>query len=513
MRARITVLQPADGLVYKWTRNRTKRLAVGMAYVATAAAKKGHDINIVDASLEDLTVEETVNRALENDPHLVGITCTTPLYHLAMEISHLIKSRNPSTAVVFGGPHPASLPIPTLKTSGADFVAKGEGEISFPAIIDCVLNNKNPDNIPSIVYKWNGFTGETDSYLRYVKEKKINSESDLIKPLDLNDVAYPDRRLFKYNEYIDYARDIEGPQTMAMFSRGCPGKCAFCGAADTLVRFRNLDNIFEELNDINNLGITNLAVNDDTYTSNKKRVLKLSRGIVEREFNLNISVQLRLDQVDREICDAMWDSGVRYVGPGIESGNDSIISQIGKGPKESRKNMKGKIRLLQEYDWKIRNSYVFGMPGETEEQILETIEFAKELGADENAFSILVPYPDSPLWSFAKAKGQVDDYMDFSKFLYYHEIGCNLSAVPTERLLELHEFAYEYVGNPAYRLDDDAVSSGNRPHIPYLMSEKFKKHRKKAKLELDDYTYDDYTKRFDELENKKYGMKYKRENM
>ena len=70
------------------------------------------------------------------------------------------------------------------------------------------------------------------------------------------------------------------------------------------------------------------------------------------------------------------------------------------------------------------------------------------------------------------------DYMDFSKFLYYHEIGCNLSAVSTERLLELHEFAYEYVGNPAYRLDDDAVSSGNRPHIPYLLSEKFKKHRR-----------------------------------
>ena len=66
--------------------------------------------------------------------------------------------------------------------------------------------------------------------------------------------------------------------------------------------------------------------------------------------------------------------------------------------------MRVKIRLLQEYNWRIRNSYVFGMPGETEKQILETIEFAKELGADENAFSILVPYPDSPLWNYAKQK-------------------------------------------------------------------------------------------------------------
>jgi hypothetical protein len=50
--------------------------------------------------------------------------------------------------------------------------------------------------------------------------------------------------------------------------------------------------------------------------------------------------------------------------------------------------------------------------------------------------------------------------------------------------LELHEFAYEYVGNPAYRLDDDSISSGHRPHIPYLASEEFKKFREKAKNEL-----------------------------
>ena len=164
-RARVTVLQPADGLVYKWARKRTKRMSLGMAYVATAALKEGHDVQIVDASLEDLTVEETVERALSNDPHVVGITCTTPLYHIAMEISHRIRQISPKTVIVFGGPHPASLPVPTLKTSKANFVAKGEGEISFPAIIDCVLNNNNPNYIPSIVYDWNGWQGEMAAVL------------------------------------------------------------------------------------------------------------------------------------------------------------------------------------------------------------------------------------------------------------------------------------------------------------------------------------------------------------
>lgn len=496
MKARVSVLQPADGLVYKWARKRTKRMPLGMAYVATAAAKAGHDVNIVDGSLDDLTVDETIERALSNDPHMVGITCTTPLYHLAMAICHGIKKVSPKTAVAMGGPHPGALPIPTLKTSGCDFVAIGEGEVSFPAMIDCVLQNGDPRTIPSAAYNWNGVEGTTSQYLRYVKEKTLKEK--LTKPIDLDEVPYPERRLFKYAQYCDYARDFEGPQTMVMFSRGCPGKCAFCGAADTLVRFRHLDNIYAELEAIASLGIKNISVNDDTYTSNKARILELSRGITERKLGFSIAVQLRLDQIDREICDALYESGVRHVGPGIESGNDAIIKAIGKGPKESKENMRGKMALLQEYGWKTRNSYVFGMPNETEEQIMETIEFARELGADENAFSILVPYPDSPLWHYAKERNQVNEYMDFSKFLYYHEIGCNLSAVPTERLLELHEFAYEYVGNPAYRFDDDAVSSGNRPHIPYLASEAFKRHREKAKEAKSDYIYDEYSRRFDD---------------
>jgi anaerobic magnesium-protoporphyrin IX monomethyl ester cyclase len=491
--ARISLIHPADGLVYKWERKRTKRMPLGLAYIAAALQRVGHDIKVVDGALHDLTNEEVADRALAHDPQFVGITCTTPLYPQAVDIIDRIKTRSPKTTVIIGGPHVSALPRATLETSRADFVCVGEGEESVVKIVDCVMNGGDPSEIVGISYNWGEYQGETTHYRRLVKERR----DDHAPPIDLNLVPAPARELFEYAEYTDLARDYAGPQTMAMFSRGCPGKCAFCGAADTVVRFRELDNVFDELQSIEQLGIKNLGVNDDTYTSNKKRVLALSKGIVERDIKLNIAVQLRLDQLDQEICDAMFASGVTHVGPGIESGNANIIKAIGKGPRESKEHMRSKIRMLQGYDWKIRCSYVFGMPNETEEQILETIEFAKELGADENAFSILVPYPDSPLWAYAKAEGKVHDHMDFSKFLYYHEIGCNLSAVPTERLLELHEFAYEYVGNPAYNFDDDAVSSGNRPHIPYLASEAFKQHRDQAKDRLKEYAWDDYTRTFD----------------
>ena len=93
-----------------------------------------------------------------------------------------------------------------------------------------------------------------------------------------------------------------------------------------------------------------------------------------------------------------------------------------------------------------------GMVGETEDDIMMTIDFAKELNATENAFSILTPYPDSPLWHTALQLGQVDEYMDFDRFLYYNSIGCNLSATPTDRLMELHKLAYSTVKSTTYTL-------------------------------------------------------------
>ncbi|MFZ4854800.1 MAG: B12-binding domain-containing radical SAM protein [Desulfuromonadaceae bacterium] len=476
-KSRICLIYPSDGLCYKFQRARTKRMPLGLAYIAASLIQAGHEVSVVDGALHDLSTEETVDRALAADPHFIGVSCTTPIYHRAVEIIALAKQRKPDVTVIIGGPHVSALPEATLDTCKADFVCIGEGEESARDIVEHVLLGKDPSNIPSIAYNWNGKRGHNRHYRLRLGQKK----ADTFQSMELDSIPYPARSVFEWEKYMDFGRDVVEPQTTAMFSRGCIGKCSFCGAADTLIRWRSVENVLGELELIQSMGIKNIFLTDDSYTVNRNRVLALSKGIVERGIHLNMGVQLRLDQLDEEICDAMYASGIRYVGPGIESGNEEIIKQIGKGPKESKKAMRSKIRLLQKYDWKIRNSYVMGMPGETETQIMDTIEFAKELGADENAFSIVVPYPDSPLWQIALARGLVHDKMDFSKFLYYHEIGCNLSAVSTEKLLELHEFAYEYVGNPSYRLGDDAVSSGNRPHIPYLASEAFREFRQKLK--------------------------------
>lgn len=444
--SRCTIINPNDARCYTFSRARTRRIPLGQSYIAAVLLNAGHQVSIIDASAEDLTEKQIVDRVVEQNPDFVGIGGTTPLFSQMCSLTKKIKSAT-DAKVILGGPHVSALPIPSLNTSGADYICIGEAEESVVSIV----NGDPLQNIPGIAFNLDGTPMTTQMY-----RIRLSQPADTtVKAIDLNKTPIPARHLYDHDKYIDLARGISTKQTGAMFSRGCPGKCGFCGAAETLVRWRNLDNVLEELHAVQQMGIPNLFVMDDTYTNQKKRVLELSRRIVEEKIKLRISVQLRLDQIDEEICDALYASGVKYVGPGIESGSERIMKAIGKGPRESKKHMREKIALLQRYDWSIRCSYVFGMIGETEADILETIEFAKELNASENAFSILTPYPDSPLWNVAKKMGKVDDYMDFDRFLYYHTVGCNLSEVPTERLMELHELAYDTVKSRSYKTSEE----------------------------------------------------------
>jgi anaerobic magnesium-protoporphyrin IX monomethyl ester cyclase len=443
--SKITIINPNDARCYTYSRARTRRIPLGQSYVAAVLLKAGHEVSVIDGSAYNLSEEEIVEKVVSNTTDFIGIGGTTPLFSQMCSLTKKIKNKI-SAQVILGGPHVSALPIPSLNTSGADYICIGEAEESVVSVV----SGKPPQEIPGIAFKVDDKPFTTQMY-----RLRLNQPIEgTIKAVDLNACPIPARHLYDHKNYVDLARGIDSMQTGAMFSRGCPGKCAFCGAADTLVRWRHLDNVLQELHMIQKMEVPNLFVMDDTYTNQKKRVLELGKRIVDEKIKLNISVQLRLDQIDEEICDSLYASGVKYVGPGIESGSERVMKAIGKGPRESKKHMREKIGLLKKYDWSIRCSYVFGMTGETETDILETIEFAKELDASENAFSILTPYPDSPLWSVAKNMGKVDEYMDFDRFLYYHTVGCNLSEVPTERLMELHELAYKTVTSRTYKTAD-----------------------------------------------------------
>jgi radical SAM superfamily enzyme YgiQ (UPF0313 family) len=201
-----------------------------------------------------------------------------------------------------------------------------------------------------------------------------------------------------------------------------------------------------ELEEIRGYGINNLVFYDDSLTTDKQRIIELCKRMV----GFNYQIQARLDQIDDEVMEWLVKSGCEHMGVGIESGNLDILKSIGKS--QTPEFMYDKCMLIKKYPVKMRCSYIMGWIDETEKEITDTIKLARNIDADENAFSIATPYPGTRMWNVALRRGLVSEDMDFSDFLYYHKVGCNLSMVSDKRLMELHELAYEEVGNREYAL-------------------------------------------------------------
>ena len=221
------------------------------------------------------------------------------------------------------------------------------------------------------------------------------------------------------------------------------------------MRFRSVENVLAELDDLyHRYEIRNLVFYDDSFTTNKARVIGICKEMIRRGLRFRYQVQLRLDQVDDEVMQWLVESGCDQAGPGIESGNAEILRSINKSRWATPEFFLEKCAIVKKYPVRLRCSYIMGWIDETEEQVWDTIRLAKQIDADENAFSIATPYPGTRMWEVAEQRGLVNDAMDFTQLLYYHRVGCNLSKIPTDRLLELHELAYREVGNRTYRLSD-----------------------------------------------------------
>ncbi|MBF0245106.1 MAG: cobalamin-dependent protein, partial [Planctomycetes bacterium] len=100
---------------------------VGLAYLAAALTQIAVPVACIAADVENLTDNETAERALSLKPIMIGISTTTLSVYNAIAILRRVKACNPTVVGIAGGPHATIFPEELL-TAGFDFVVRGEGE-------------------------------------------------------------------------------------------------------------------------------------------------------------------------------------------------------------------------------------------------------------------------------------------------------------------------------------------------------------------------------------------------
>jgi len=385
---------------------------LGLCYLSAVLENKGHLTKIIDMEMESKNINDVFEEIENYKPDAIGITVTTPIFHIVANVAESIKAKYPQMTIFVGGPHCSATLDESLKRSAyIDYAIYGEGERTIIEFINTLMGKKRPGEVAGLIFR------------DRKKNVIVNKPAKLIE--DLDSLPFPAREKLDMEKYT---WGVPGKGivkfTTIMTSRGCPFNCIFCSAHTIFgkrVRCRDIGLVLDEIEMLyNKHDIKHFAFIDDTLTLDHERIKKMCDGIKKRRLDITWEGWTRANTVNHEILKSMKEAGFTRISFGIESANKEISRLIRKQvPLESYAKA---YSICKDLGIERRASIILGNPGETRETAMETLRFAKGLkDCDQIYINIATPYPSTELYDMAK-KGMhglrllSDDYSDYKRY-------------------------------------------------------------------------------------------------
>lgn len=380
---------------------------LGLAYIAGKVRTHGHDVIIIDRRIifqrcnYDLNELDNITLSLINNfkADYVGFYLNIVFMNDVSYFSEKIKKIMPHIKIIIGGPQITLVEETINYLHFADIYSYGEGEITTTEILD-------------------GLPLEKISGIRY-----RNSDGEIVRNLprplisNLDDLPYPARDLLDMKFYIkpdknilvDYTKNFPEDHPMMaeiITSRGCVMKCDFCACPilwKNCIRFHSPGRIVEEFKEVIKFGANYVYLNDDLFTINKKRAIETCKLLEKEALNIKWVAQSRPEHVDVEVLEAMKRAGCVRIEFGFESGSQDMLNKMNKCTKvEQYLHL---VNIVKKVGLAFQANIIFGYPGETEENIQETIDFLKKIQPDSVLLNAFQPIPGTQSYSRLIEKG------------------------------------------------------------------------------------------------------------
>ena len=408
--------------------------SLGLMLIAQPLIDSGHIVKIHDTALEGWDNHKNIqpiNGSAINKIILIGqsdkdianvvynfspdVVAISVLFSNLLESAHtiagIVKKINKNTTVILGGNHISNavvdykfavaeknfnLPeiISDLENENIDLAMIGEGEFSMVKLVNALVNKEDISKIPGLV-------------------KKIGDKKYIMNPPsrihDLDTLSQPTRHLVNMEGYFKIgafhsAKSRSNRVLSIMCSRGCPEKCTFCTTPEMWgqnTRWRSTKHIMEEIiNGIKDYKIGEIQFDDDTLTVNKKNLFALCKELEKVGIpwctpnGTKVNYHLR-QQLDMYKC--MANSGCYQITLACESGSQRVLDKI-VNKRLPLETIYPSIENAKKAGMLVHTFWILGYPGESYEEIQETVNFAMNSGADSFTFSILNPLPGTPIY-------------------------------------------------------------------------------------------------------------------
>ncbi len=195
------------------------------------------------------------------------------------------------------------------------------------------------------------------------------------------------------------------PMSTLLTAYGCPFRCSFCSYEKFPFALRPAAEVMNEIEYILSLGIKELYIKDLTFAAVKDHSIGICEEIISRNLSVSWSCFSRVDVIDEELIAVMKRAGCHTIMFGIESASDNTLAEYKKGV--TKEKIKKAFNLCGKHGISTLGTFILGLPGETEQNIHDTVDFAVSLGCDYASFNLAEAAPGSSLRDVAIWEGLI----------------------------------------------------------------------------------------------------------
>ena len=255
---------------------------------------------------------------------------------------------------------------------------------------------------------------------------KFFRNKDLINqyysPVHLDDFPYPDwgdysKNYSLKNNFFNLKNKIAVP---ILATRGCPYSCFhYCTyplQQGRKVRSRSVENIVGEIKYWQKKLNTNKFVfRDPVFSINKKHTIELCKEIIKQRLNISYMIETHLNNLGEDIIGLLKESGLKLAYVGVESANNFVLNDMKRFTIQKDKQYQI-IKKCEKEGIKIKTMFIIGNPEDTNETVLQSINYSKHLPSLYTQFSVFTPYPGTPAFNEYKHLITENKYENFDQY-------------------------------------------------------------------------------------------------
>jgi anaerobic magnesium-protoporphyrin IX monomethyl ester cyclase len=376
---------------------------VAFVYIAGALRQAGFEPVIYDAMTAGDDLPEIGRKLAEMRPDMVMTSAYTSSYPKAVSLLRLAKDAVPGVVTAIGGVHAHFMYEEVLMADGdvIDFVLRGEGERTAPALVACLDAGDDVGKVRGIAYRDGDRVVATEPQPWLASLDRLPTAWDLVDWSLYEFFPLPDTNL-----------------AVVSSSRGCDQACSFCSQQAFWQRHwraRSPEDFVDELQMLRDrYGVGVMMLSDETPTLDRERWERILDLLIERDLGLHLLMETRVDDVlrDEDLMPRYRAAGIRHIYVGVERTDQATLDMFKKNTEVAMG--KKALDLINSHDIISETSFVLGLPDDTPEVIEATFQLARHYDPDLAFFLTIAPWPYADMYPDLEPYVVSRDYEDYN---------------------------------------------------------------------------------------------------